>query len=99
ESVQPHLAQGSRGNPDKTGAVLWLVGPVESCPNGTDGVIAVDSPFIGNDADDVESVMACGVSGGRGPWSAVVFEFDPDVVSGPDGSSDCEGTAGRRELL
>src|SRR6516164_6198014 len=82
-------------NPDKTGEELRLFGPVESCPNGTTGIVAVDSPFVGDDADDVESVMTCGAAGGRGPWSAVVLDFDPDVVTWTDGSSDCEGTAGQ----
>jgi hypothetical protein len=87
-----------RGNPDKTGAQLSLIGPVESCPGCTSGVVAVDSPFAGDDADDVQSVVACGITGGRGPWSAVVLDFDPDVVTWPDGRSDCEGTAGQARV-
>jgi hypothetical protein len=83
---------GNPGNPDKTGAKLWLDGPVESCPGCTGGALAVDSPFIGDDADDVESVMAR-VTGGRGPWSAVVFDLDSDVVAWTDSGSDCEGAA------
>jgi hypothetical protein len=65
----------------------------------TSGVVAVDSPFVGDDADDVESVMACCVTGSRGPWSAVVFDLDPDVVAWSDSSSDCEGTAGQAGVI
>ena len=49
------------------------VGPVESCPDGAGGVVAVDAPVGSEGADDIEPMMPCGVTsslGSMGPPSS-----------------------------
>jgi len=74
---------------------LWAVGPVESCPDGARGFIAADAPVGSEGADDIEPVMACGVTY---PWTrgtTVVLDFDPGVVAWADLGPDGEGAAGQ----
>lgn len=42
-------------------AWLWLLGAVESRPDGAGGVVGVDSPLVGDNADDVQSVVPDGI--------------------------------------
>jgi hypothetical protein len=57
-----------------------MVGPVELCPDGAGGVVAVDAPLGSKGTDNIQS-MVPGVADGWGPQAAVVFHFDPEAVA------------------
>ena len=57
------------------------------------GVVAVDSPVGGENADDVEPMVPLGVTGNWGSGAAVVLDLDPDVVARTDNDSDGERPA------
>jgi hypothetical protein len=68
---------------------------VESRPDGSAGLVAVDPPLVGNSANDVQAVVPGRVDHSLVPGAAVVLDFDPGVVVCVDSGSDREGPAGK----
>ena len=75
-------------------AWLWLLGAVESRPDGAAGLVAVDPPLVGDSANDVQAVVPGRIDHSLVPGTAVVLDFDPGVVVWADDGSDGEGAAG-----
>ena len=78
---------------------LRLIGPVESCPDGTAGVVAVDPPFVGNGTDDIQAVVPGRVDHSLVPGAAVVLDFDPRVQLRLTMARMVKVPPGRRERL
>lgn len=70
-----------------------MIGPPESRPDGASGVVAVDAPVTREGTNDVESVVPTAIIYGWAPRSAVVRDFDPDVVARADLGVEGEGAA------
>ena len=68
-----------------------LFGPIESGPDGAAGVVAVDAPFVGEGAHDVQSVMPGRIDHGLVPRAAVILDFDSGMEVWDDDNSDGEG--------
>src|SRR5207247_2316988 len=75
-------------------AWLRLLGAVESRPDGAGGVVAVDSPLVGDSTDDVQSVVPGRIDHCLVPRAALVLDFDPRVMVRADHGADGEGAAG-----
>jgi hypothetical protein len=72
KKVLPHPRPGTRSAawPDSAAqSRLWAAGPVEGCPGGAGGGVAVDAPVGGQGSDDVEAVVS-GLDGPTGPTTA-----------------------------
>jgi hypothetical protein len=74
---------------------LWLLGPVESRPDRPAGLVAVDSPLIGDGTNDVQSMVPGRIDHSLVPGTAVVLDFDPNVMVLADCGPDSEGAAGQ----
>ena len=72
-----------------------LLGPVESRPDGSGGVVSVDAPLVGDGANDVQSVVPGRIDHSLIPRAAVIFDFDSGVQARTDHGSDSEGTPGQ----
>ena len=57
-------------------------------------VVSVDSPFVGDRADDIQAVVPGRIDHPLVPGAAVVLDFDPNVMVRADCGPDGEGTAG-----
>jgi len=62
-----------------TQAWLRLLRAVESRPDGSAGVVAVDAPLIDDGANNVKAVVPDRIDHSLVPGTAVVFDFDPRV--------------------
>ena len=76
-------------------AWLWLLAPVESRPDGSAGLVAVDAPFVGDGTNDVQAVVPGRVDHPLVPGAAIVLDFDPCVLVWVDGGPDGEGPTGK----
>ena len=73
---------------------MWLLRPVEPCPDGSGGVVSVDAPLVGEGADDVQSVVPGRIYHSLVPGAAIVFDFDPGTEIRIDCGPDGEGATG-----
>jgi hypothetical protein len=71
-----------------------LLGAVESCPDGTAGVAAVDAPLVGDGANNVKAVMPGRIDHSLVLGTAVVLNLYPHAEVWADYGPDCEGAAG-----
>jgi hypothetical protein len=76
-------------------AWLWLLTAVESRPDGSAGLVAVDAPFVGDGTNDVQAVVPGRVDHPLVPGAAIVLDFDPCVLVWVDGGPDGEGPTGK----
>jgi hypothetical protein len=72
-----------------------LFGPIESCPDGAGGMVAVDAPFVGDGPHDIQSVVPSRIDHGLVPGAAVILDFDSGMKGRDDDNSDGEGAPGK----